>query len=397
MTVPSPLHALIVAEGAQGPMVRGADAETPLERPGAATGVAPPLEPEWIPWGPEHAGTEPAQLLATGGSIELEYAALRRGAGRLDAVHRGVVRIGGTDRLDLLDRLLTQKVRTLEPGQAAESFLIDRKGRILADLIVVHLDDATWIDVDVHQVAITVSTIEGMCFGEDVDVTDATPAMHRIDVHGPEACALVQSLGFDLSEPLQAAKVGNGAFGWRLDRTGAPGVSLSMPTAAAEATWNALQEAAQGGGCTLRTIGWYAYNMARVEAYEPMANIDFGPGNLPAETGVLDRRVSFDKGCYPGQEVVARMHNLGHPKQILRRLDLPDERLPIAGAQLFAGDDADLGTPVGTITSSAPAPLSSQRAVALAMLRWAAATPGSRVLAMADGQPVPAQVQEIES
>jgi folate-binding protein YgfZ len=221
--------------------------------------------------------------------------------------------------------------------------------------------------------------------------------MHRIDLHGPSAGALASSIGFELAKPMQATQVGDGALAWRLDRIAEEGVSLCVPAASAQATWNALQASAQGLGCTLRTVGWFAFNMARVEAHEPMANIDFGPGNLPAETGVLHRRVSFEKGCYPGQEVVARMHNLGHPKQVLRRLELPHERLPIAGGQVFAGDDVDLATPVGAVTSSAPAPLSSQRAVAMAMLRWKAATPGRTVRVMTDGEAVEAIVQEIES
>ena len=143
-----------------------------------------------------------------------------------------------------------------------------------------------------------------------------------------------------------------------------------------------------------RTAGWFAFNMARVEAETPWWRTDFGDGASPHETGVLSSRVSFTKGCYPGQEVVARMEHLGHPKQILRALRMPDERLPIAGAQVFVDEDGPPGNPVGVVTSSAPAPLRSNASTALAVLKWAQAEPGSRVRCTADGDMVPVAVSE---
>lgn len=394
MTVPSPLHDLIAAEAKQAPVAAPA-----AERPGADSGAAPLLECAWLPWGPEGTGGTgieggPPLLLATLGSMELEYAALRRGIGRLDAVVRGTISVTGADRLDFLDRLLTQKLAGLPVGTVVEAFLIERTGKLLADLVVVHGDTRTLLDVDVHQIPIVCSTLEAMCFGEDVQIENCTAAHHRIEVHGPAALEVSGAMGFALDATGSCAEHGQ-AVAWRLDRIGAPGVAWCVPTDAAAPTWAAIEQVAVAAGKTCRTIGWYAFNMARVEAGEPVANIDFGTGNLPAETGLLHRRVSFEKGCYPGQEVVARMHNLGHPKQVLRRLVLPDTRLPVAGAQVFAGDDADLAQPRGAVTSSAPAPLSSQRAVALAMLRWAVAEPGGTVQVMAEGEPIEAAVEEI--
>src|SRR6185436_21150893 len=96
-----------------------------------------------------------------------------------------------------------------------------------------------------------------------------------------------------------------------------------------------------------RRIGWHAYNIARLEAGWPIFNIDFGPDSLPHETGVLNDRVSFKKGCYLGQEVVARMQSLGHPKQRLVGLKAVEEtgadedRVPEAGAALHAARPAE--------------------------------------------------------
>ncbi len=365
------------------------------QRPGAATGEAPPLQCEWVPWGPETDDARPPLLLATLGSIELEYAALHRGVGRFDAPHRRVIRVTGDDRVDLLDRLCTQRLAEPATPSVHESFLTARTGRVIADMVIVHTQDDTWIELDALQGDDVLTTVQGMVFAEDVNLHDMGEAITRIDLFGPAAFAVLAAMGFDLLEADVAVQ--GEARAWRMPTGTLGGASLAVPAAAAADTWRAIDEAARGGGHTCRTVGWYALNMARVEAHEPVANIDFGPGNLPAETGVLHRRVSFAKGCYPGQEVVARMHNLGHPKQVLRVLHMPGMELPVAGSQVFAADDVDLASPLGQITSSAPAPMASQRGTALAMLRWKIATVGDHVQVMCDGAPVKASVVEVSS
>ena len=96
-------------------------------------------------------------------------------------------------------------------------------------------------------------------------------------------------------------------------------------------------------------IGWYALNMARVEQGVPLFMIDFDRNNLPHETSLIQSRVRFDKGCYLGQEIVARMESLGQPKRRLVQLKMQTDDLPISGAQLWE-DDSGSGTPVGVIT-----------------------------------------------
>ena len=389
MTNPSPLLTLIEDEAAAShrPM-------TQANRPGAATGQRPPLESEWLPWGPSDDASGPPMLLATLGSIELEYAAIRRSCGRLDAAHRGTVRLTGDDRLDLLDRLVTQQVCTLRDGDVAEAFLLDRKGRLQSDLVVLHSDQETWLDLDVHQAAATAGALEAMCFGEDVVIADVSEVHHRIELHGPQSESLLSAMGLAVPEAMRVTH-NDGVVCWRLDRVGVPGFALCVATSSAAALWMRITQVAKASECSCRTIGWYALNMARVETGEPMANIDYGTGNLPAETGVLHRRVSFTKGCYPGQEVVARIYNLGHPKQVLRSLVLDDDCLPIAGAQIFSGDDADLASPLGAVTSSAPAPLSGSRPAVMGMVRWSIASPGTRVRVMAEGKGIGAAIETL--
>ena len=135
-------------------------------------------------------------------------------------------------------------------------------------------------------------------------------------------------------------------FVMRDDTTGSVGLHLFVPRHRAEAVWTTLLDldATVGEGKRrIRPIGWYAFNIARIEAGTPLMNVDFGPPHLPHETGLLRQRVSFSTGCYPGQEVVARMENLGKPKQSLSGLRMTGEALPVAGDSVFPSDGAEGG------------------------------------------------------
>ncbi len=166
----------------------------------------------------------------------------------------------------------------------------------------------------------------------------------------------------------------------RRDQTGGPGFELTMRRAKAESVWDALLAAGQtlgDGRSRVRPIGWHAFNIARIEAGTPLFNIDFGTDNLPHETGLLAHRVSFTKGCYLGQEIVARTEHLGRPKQALVGLRPAGDLLPIAGADVV---DA-AGKTVGAVTSSTLSPMLGAVPIAFAMVRQAALEGALRVAA----------------
>jgi folate-binding protein YgfZ len=348
-----------------------------------------------VPYGPaDEDGTATCEIPGVHTEVETEYAALRRGAGLVDAPHRGTLRITGADRRDFLDRMVTQALKTLDDGTAAESFWLSRQGRIDADLLLVEHDDATLVDLDVHAAAATAAALEGFVFTEDVTIADVTAAMHRISIHGPRALDVVAAAagsGPGL-EPMQAGGVviaGAHVVVARRDQIGGPGLELFVERDASGAVWDALlaTEGGVGGGRRrVRPAGWYAYNTARIEGGTPLFNVDFGPTNLPHETGVLHRRVSFTKGCYLGQEIVARMESLGTPKQSLAGLRMDDDRLPVAEGQVFAEEGGTLGDPVGVVTSSTISPMLGARPVAFAMLRSAHAEAGTTVIVNAEGE-----------
>ena len=365
------------------------------DRPGAATADLSGGEPDYLAWGDGADATDDIQTLATLGPVELEYAAIRTGVGFVDASQRGIVFVRGADAVDLLDRLMTQKIQSLQPGDTAAAFLLDRKGRIQADVLCTGLDGGVLLDVDRRDVDTVFAAVEAMTFAEDVAISNGED-WYTLEAHGPGIGELFATWDITLPDALHS-KVGTVAGCevrlTRWDTAGVPGVRMYLRRGDVVQVWESLH----GSECETRrrTVGWLAFNMARVEARMPWWHIDFGPTSLPHETGILVDRVSFTKGCYPGQEVVARMENLGHPKQISRAIPMPDERLPIAGGQVFEDEAGSPGNPIGMVTSSAPSPTRGNTTMALAVIKWAQATVGGTIRCVADGDLVSAGVEPV--
>ena len=392
-------------------------------------GVA--VEVEWVPYGigapaeaPAGAGdAKPAaaapasaelpEIVAGYGLLELEYAAFRRGAAVMDCAHRGTVAVRGTDRVDFLNRMVTQELKGLAAGEVRAGFLLSRKGRIEADLLFAEVPPAaegrealTLVDVDVHDAARTVAALQAMVFSEDVRIADETAQWARLAVHGPDGADLLSNAGAEDASLealnadmrcVRATLAGASAVLVRRDQCGCPGVEVLLPRDAAARAWDALvsqHDAQAGGRRRARPAGWHAYNIARIEAGTPLFHVDFGPEGLPHETGILDARVSFRKGCYPGQEVVARMQSLGKPKQRLVALRIAEDALPTAGSPVFERTaDGESGNPVGTVTSSTLAPMLGAASVAFAMVRTAHSEPGTVLAVPAEGARATATVQ----
>ena len=168
-----------------------------------------------------------------------------------------------------------------------------------------------------------------------------------------------------------------------------PAFSSSSPRNPRKKIWSELLARFTGTDAftrRLRPIGWAAFNAARIEAGRPLFGIDFDDSILPHETGpLLNRAVSFTKGCYPGQEIVARMHARGGgaagPRSIVG-IRMVTDHLPIAGAKIF--DDA--GNEIGGVTSSTVSPILSNAALCIALVKRPHFTIGKTLTIPAEGQ-----------
>ncbi|MEE8155677.1 MAG: glycine cleavage T C-terminal barrel domain-containing protein [Phycisphaerales bacterium] len=375
-----------------------------VARPGAAQGSqTAPAQVEFIAFGRSDRPDEVAcEIPATFGQLQGEYAAIRKGAGVMDCPHRGTILITGADRREFLNRMLTQELKDLAPGKAKPTFWLNRKGRIESDLLLLELGDRLLVSLDITDLSQTIKTLNEYIIVEDVQLEDVSSQFHHIAVHGPRASAIIAQVAdhanFDLDER-QTTTVqisDSDVVMVRSDQTGECGLHLVVPISSAEAVWDALLAAEQGDNESIRRvrpIGWYAFNTARIEAGTPLFNVDFAADTLPHETGVLHDRVSFTKGCYLGQEIVARIESLGQPKQQLVGLRMQNDLLPVAEAQVFAQENQRaLGPQIGLVTSSTISPMLGADCIAFAMLKTAYTTPNTIVTVAAEGEQASATV-----
>jgi len=355
-------------------------------------------EATFSPWGSGAPG-DTALVVECYGPIETEYAAIRRGCAILDQPHRGTLVVTGADRFEFLNRMVTQELKGMEAFQSRRSFWLNRKGRIDADLRLMELGERMLIDVDVLQAAGAAKSLTEFVFAEEIEIRDESEHYHRLALHGVTAAKLLALASehragakIESMKPGDAAVVGiaqREVIVERQDSTGDPGFELTVEVQHAREVYEAIVGAAEkpehAPMIRLKRAGWHAWNIARIEAGVPVFHIDFGTRSLPHETGVLDDRVSFKKGCYLGQEVVARTQSLGHPRQVLRaiRIEAKDaptpQHQPGERAQVFASDGSDAAgenKPVGIVTSCTRSPMCGDAVVCFAPIKWGHHEPG---------------------
>ncbi|MCC6228281.1 MAG: aminomethyl transferase family protein [Phycisphaerales bacterium] len=387
--------------------------ETPLrplhEQAGAMLAVYGPTE---------GVGGVPVDVPQIFGELEIEYAAIRKHAGLLDQATRATIELTGGDRLDFLNRMLTQELKGVQPGSVRRAFWLNRKGRIDADMHVVHLANRTLIDVDILALERTTTSLASFIITEDASLREMSGQMYRLAIHGPTTPDLLSGLGASLPPDggaTEATIADVPVTMWRFDATGEIGIEILCAMSDAAGLYSTLIDRAgeqESGAAALRAgdpsslnrrvrlarVGWHAFNIARIEAGTPLYNIDFGPESLPAESGVLGDRVSFTKGCYLGQEIVARMHSRGHPKQCLVALRLDrvlnsatgEPSLPNSGAAVLDSG----GVPIGAVTSSTVAPMLGAAPVCFAQVKWEQSKPGTELSVQTDSGVVKGAVQE---
>lgn len=342
------------------------------------------------------------EIVSTYGGLPLEYAAVFRSAAMMDRGFRAVIEVGGEDRLKFLNSLLTAELLKRDgaagigPGQWRFAFLLERKGRLIAEMNVLEVGGRCLLDMDARLAETVAKELEKYHFRERVTIRPAQPArgaeeLWQMGVYGPAAAKALGEAGLAEAGDLevgQCAMSGDGVVVWRDDLGSAPAYGVMMPAAGAKGLWEKLL--CVNGSTKVVPIGWAAYNAVRIEAGRPLFGIDYDNTFLPAETGQLGRGVSFTKGCYPGQEIVARMEARDQRAREVVRLRMGQE-LPSAGAKVM--DEA--GNEVGVVTSSTISPRLSGRALALACVKKGANAAGTKLRVPAEGAMREAVVEEL--
>jgi len=338
-------------------------------------------------------------IVETFGQLDMEYAALRKAAVVFDEPHMATLKITGSERHAFLNNMLTAKVDDLKPNQSLFSFWLNRQGRIDADLRLIETANATLVKLDRHLVDSTTKTLSDFIFAEDLEIS-IDNSNCWLSIHGPTAFELLNI------DPIEehtntTIKINNTEVTVdRFDLTGEIGLYLAVPADQLESIYNHLIDPTKDSQA--KPTGWLAINTARIEAGHPLYNIDFGPDSVPAETGIMESRVNLTKGCYLGQEVVARMHARNIRKQSIVALRLDDQRIttesqsilqPLTGSHINLPDQQGQ-TPVGAITSSTISPMLGAIPICFAMVKDAQTTPATKLAVWAEGKFADCQVAE---
>jgi folate-binding protein YgfZ len=278
-----------------------------------------------------------------------EHAAFEDGAALVDLFHKTVLRLSGKDPLGMLNAILTNEVPE-EEHCGVYALLLNPKGRIRADLRVLKSDGDVVINTEPEGTAAAKELLGRYAPFSRVEVEDLSEAgvpWGILGLYGPRAEKLLDSLELAEHETAQV-KVGGVDLLAAGVATPVPGYDLLGP---ADALSAARDHLARRGAVP---VGLQAYETARVAAGIPRFGSDITPENFPAEVGILERAVSFEKGCYPGQETVARMHYRGHPNKTLYRLAI-EGTPPAPGTEIFQGEKK-----VGHLTSLTSLPVNGE-------------------------------------
>jgi tRNA-modifying protein YgfZ len=268
-----------------------------------------------------------------------EQRALARDYGVVDRSHRGVLRITGADRLSWLHSLTTQHLEQLAVGSAAEALVLSPQGHVEHHLTVTDDGTAVWAHVEPGEAGAMLEFLTSMRFMLRVEPQDVSGEYATLTLLGPHVPP-----GELVPGAIRLDTGGASPAGRPPDSPAALTTDLIVPRAG-------LAEAVAGlraAGAAL--AGTWAYEALRIAAGRPRFGLDTDHRTIPHEVGWIDTAVHLNKGCYRGQETVARVHNLGRPPRrlVLLHLDGSEDRLP------GHGDPVSLdGGSVGTVGSAA--------------------------------------------
>ena len=311
---------------------------------------------------------EGQELVESYSNVAAEFRAVRDAAGLVDRSHRTRLTVSGSERTVFLQRLVSNDLNPLGEGEGIHAALLEPKGHLIADLVILHRGDHYLLEVPPAVGEAVFRKLDMYTLSSDVTVADVTASTACLGVHGPSAAEVLDGSGV-------------AAFRFSVDYLGEQGFDLHLPRAEAEAVWAAL--VASGA----EAIGWRAAEALRIDAGVARfgAELD-GTVLLPEVPDLAEKAVSYTKGCFVGQETIARIRNYGHVNRELRAIRMEGDELPEPGAALTV-DDAK----AGVVTSSCRHPVTGKPLV-LAFVRRKYLEPGSEVQVAVGDEPVHAEV-----
>jgi len=303
---------------------------------------------------------------ATTVELDAQYRQLREECGLLDRSERGKLAVGGAEAAEYLQGQLTNDVEGLAPGGGCYAALLDRKGHMQGDMRVLRTAaDEVWIDTEPEALEAVRRHLEMYKVGRQVEIADLTAERAILSLIGPRSVEVAgtAALPEHACEATSVAGVECRAVGTH------DGIDL----VAAREDSAPLREALLAAGAA--EVSPEAAEVLRIEAGTPRFGAEMSGETMPAEAGIVEAAVDFEKGCYIGQEPVARLHYRGRPNRHLRGLELSAPATP--GAALRLGEKE-----VGRIGSACVSP--ARGPIGLAVVRREA-EPGAELDVGEDG------------
>jgi folate-binding protein YgfZ len=298
--------------------------------------------------------------------LDAQYRQLREECGLLDRSRRGKLLLKGSEAAEYLQGQLTNDIEVLASGEGCYAALLDRKGHMQADMRVLRLaDEEIWIDTEPEALDAARRHLEMYKIGREVTLEDVSEERSILSLVGPRSVELAGSpaLPEHASEPLSIEGVECLAVGTAL------GIDLIATAADRERLRTGL------GKAGAPEVGSEAVEILRIEAGTPRFGSEMDTATMPAEAGIVAAAVNFEKGCYIGQETVARLHYKGKPNRHLRGLHLS---APAQRGETVALAEKEVGRLGGSCISPVHGP------IALAIIRREA-EPGSELRVGEDG------------
>jgi glycine cleavage system T protein (aminomethyltransferase) len=323
-----------------------------------------------------------------------EYRAVRHGVGMADLSHRGKLRVTGEDRVKWLQSVISNDLLSLPPGQGRYSSLLTHKGKMLTYFRCYMQADAVMLE-DVGEIGDQTFTAlkKFLLYGTKAKMENCRETWGLLLVSGPKAAVtMTAAFGADVNDlkPVRFVSAtigGQTALIIHSEETGESDFEVLIPIDGLVAAWERLIEAGTPHG--IRPIGSQAREALRMEAGIPKAGPDLNEEIVPPEANLEDKAFSLSKGCYPGQEVVARMDTYGTIRRHLVGLVVKGSVVPPKGAKLFSGTRE-----VGWISSATLSPeVNGPIAFGFPLRDFSA--PGTSLSIEADGARYEATVQPL--
>lgn len=366
---------------------------------------------------PENPGMAPRALHF--GDPAGEYAAAKNECALFELSDRTQFEITGADRVQFLHNYSTNDIKRLAPGEGCEAFITNIKGRVLGHVFVFVEEDSIWLETVAGAAEPLLAHLGKYALVEEVELHDRSAEYGELLVSGPGAVEKVQAMFW---EEVPLHQYGHREFDVnpdvvpfrgvrRVDLLGEEGILVIVQREAIADCWKRMQadevvfnrpegkplqdcsaeELKIGSKPGLRPAGAEAFHALRIEARMPLYGVDISEENLAQEVGRNEQAISFTKGCYLGQEPIARLDAMGHVNRQLCRLRLEGGAVPPPGTAVCAEEGGDK---IGRITSAALSYSESQEGtpVALAYLKSGFFNAGTAVSIVSEGEPVAASV-----